>query len=358
MRTLLPRRAHRAHAILGGVVSAVAVAAAAGLTGCSASSKGHLLIPASSAVRRPGAQLPPGTPPASTVPTDTTAPGGTTTAAGCTGACFTDPAGVSVLLSAATADITAANSYDYRHLGHALAAGLAASSGAYQDRYRHALTTVIAPAARRLHAAQQATVSSAGVENLDPGARTATVLAAGTLHITADNTGPGGRTDPFQVEATMTQTAGKWLISNLTPITDGATGTAPADPPGSPALTEAQLAGDQEVANLGTYARATFDSDFRRALAGTTGGVRADLLQRKAALRQALARSGSDEKTYVAHSAVVSADGDQVTLLASVTTTHGPGAATASAGPTAAVVTVMDVDGEWLISDVRTVGTP
>lgn len=334
-----------------------AVAAAAALTGCSTNSNGHLLTPASSAVRRPGAQLPPGTPPASTVPTDTTAPGGTTTAAGCTGACFTDPAGVSALLSAATADITATNSYDYRHLGHALAAGLAASSGPYQDRYRHALTTVIAPAAGRLHAAQQATVSSAGVENLDSGAHTATVFAAGTLHITADNTGPGGRTDPFQVEVTMTQTAGKWLISNLTPITGGATGTAPADPPGSPALTEAKLAGDQEVANLGTYTRATFDSDFRRALAGTTGGVRADLLQRRAALRQAIARSGTDEKTYVAHSSVVSADGDRVMLLASVTTTHGPGA-TVSASPTAAVVTVMDVDGKWLISDVQTVGTP
>lgn len=320
-------------------LAALAVGAAIVLAGCSAgTTSGHGT--ASRTARDPSSSSTP-----TQQPTSSAAP------TGCTGACFTEPRTVGAVLAAARTDVTTAESYDYRSLGHDLAAALAVTTGVYRQQFRRAFTAVVESQARRRHITQSVHVAGAGIETLSADSRIATVLVAATLHVTGTSV---GRLDPLQAQLTLESVGGRWLISALSTPAPAAT-TARVDPPGSTELRDAQAAGDREMAAIGTFSHAAFARDLHRAVAGTTGAFRADLLRQVAILRRQARAHHFRIASYVPFSAVVAASGSEVTLLVALDTVRGAGA-TAAHRTSADLVRLTEVKGHWLVSGARTVG--
>lgn len=314
-------------------LAALAVAAAIALAGCSAgTTSGHGT--ASRTARDPSSSSAP-----TQQPTSSAAP------PGCAGACFTEPRTVAAVLAAARTDLTTAESYDYRSLGHDLAAALAVTTGEYRQQFRRAFTAVVESQARRRHIIQSVRVAGAGIETLSADSRTATVLVAATLHVTGTSV---DRVDPVQAQLTLESVGGRWLISALSTPAPAAT-TARVDPPGSTELRDAQAAGDREMAAIGTFSHAAFARDLHRAVAGTTGAFRAALLRHGAELRRQARAPGFQFVSHVPYSAVATASGREVTIVAVLDTVRGTGA-TASDHGQVDLIEVTHVHGRWLIS--------
>ncbi|MGH8860785.1 MAG: hypothetical protein ACRDVG_06045 [Jatrophihabitantaceae bacterium] len=84
----------------------------------------------------------------------------------------------------------------------------------------------------------------------------------------------------------------------------------------------AVVAAATEAANLTTLSRATYETDFARALAGVTGTLKADLDKHKQAYLSAMNAGNFDLKASVAKSAFEAESGGKVTVLVTLNGSH------------------------------------
>jgi hypothetical protein len=230
------------------------------------------------------------------------------------GATLLDPDLALSFLAAASADLAAVTSYDYRHLDDALSAGLSVTTGAYRDAYRAALTGPVADDAREHHVVQSFRQLAAGIGAITPDGARATVLVFG-LQTRSDDSTPG---KPSSAVVTLTATiehdGDSYLISSL-----DTAGTNPGLPPGSPDLTYAAEAARAEVVDTLSYSRSGFAGDLRRALDGAAAPLRGEIANAAAKTKAEMRHSKVDLAGSVTALAVSSAEGDRVGLLVAAT---------------------------------------
>lgn len=284
-----------------------------------------------------GASLPVTTPSAATGPAAGRAAGD---------AEFADPTGVQAVLAAASTAVQTVDSYDYRHLDAARAAGDKVSTGAFRSGYDSALRK-LAGAAADAHTVQQAVVQKIAVTEFSDD--DAGVLVFGRLDVTT-RADPAGASEVLASGVTLQRSDGTWLISAMTDLSEQ--GEFAATPPGNAALVAAVTAAGHEVVNLLSYRRADFAADFDRALAGLTGPLRAQQAQRRADLLRSMTRSQTDYAGLVRSIGVESASGPDVLLLVCATgySVQAKGSRQQS-GTERFEVGVRYVGGRWLVSE-------
>ena len=119
----------------------------------------------------------------------------------------------------------------------------------------------------------------------------------------------------------------------------------------------AVTAAKQELINVLTYSRKTFDADYTRALNGATGGLRDDLSKKKALTLQALTAGKFDLKGKVTAAAFEQqADGKTVVLLSATGYTVGADGVPVPKSIDRFELTMVKIKGKWLMSDFRNVG--
>ncbi len=241
--------------------------------------------------------------------------------------------------------IQTVDSYDFRRLAANRAAGDAVSTGRFRTRYDASLRG-LRTSAVKAHTVQQAVVQKLAVTSLS--GATAGVLAFGRLDITT-TADPDGATSVLASGVTLQRAGSTWRISDMTDLAEQ--GTFVATPPGNTALVEAVTAGAREVVDLLSYARASFDADFDRALDGLTGPLRTQQEQRRAGVEQSMNQTQTDYAGQVRSVGVESASGTSVLLLVCAT---GYSAQASSAQPVSGTerfeVGVQFVGGRWLVN--------
>jgi Mce-associated membrane protein len=110
------------------------------------------------------------------------------------------------------------------------------------------------------------------------------------------------------------------------------------------------------VVNQFTYSRASFDSDFNRAVAGATGAARDDLVKNKANLLAAMTKGQFDLTGSVQDAAFVSADGSTVTVLVSATGYQVSASGQVPTSLSRFKITMTKSGSSWLASDLQSVG--
>jgi len=112
-----------------------------------------------------------------------------------------------------------------------------------------------------------------------------------------------------------------------------------------------------EAANLTTLSRANYETDFKRALAGTTGTLRKDLLAKKGAYLSAMNAGRFDLKSSVVESAFESQSGNKVLILVTLNGTHVVDKVTSPiATPQRLELTMVEQGAKWLATDFVAVG--
>jgi hypothetical protein len=261
-------------------------------------------------------------------------------------AAFADASAASALLTAATNAIQIVDSYDYRTLDKNETAADAVITGSFRARYDTALSELSA-AARKAKTVQQAVVQKIAVTSLS--GDTAGVLAFGRLDVT-NTANPSGTSVDLASGVTLQRVGTAWHISDTTDLSSQ--GTFVASPPGNAALLAAVTAGAREVVNLLSYARATFDADFARAIDGLTGPLRTQQVQQRAGLEQSMNQSQTDYAGVVRSVGVEGASGSSVLLLVCATGySLQPGSAAPKSGTERFEVGVENVKGHWLVSE-------
>ena len=120
---------------------------------------------------------------------------------------------------------------------------------------------------------------------------------------------------------------------------------------------QAVQSGAIEAANLTTLARATYESDFKRALAGTTGTLRKDLLAKRDAYLSAMTAGKFDLKSSVVESAFESSANGKVSILVTLNGTHVVDKVpSAVASPQRLELTMVKSGSKWLAADFIAVG--
>lgn len=109
-----------------------------------------------------------------------------------------------------------------------------------------------------------------------------------------------------------------------------------------------------EAENIQTYARATFDHDWNRALAGATGGLKSDLTSRKATTLDALTKGKIDLTATVTNAALLGPtdDGKGLIVLVTMNGYQVQGKTKGVPIPQRLALTMVKVGGKWLASDV------
>jgi Mce-associated membrane protein len=116
-------------------------------------------------------------------------------------------------------------------------------------------------------------------------------------------------------------------------------------------------AASQEVANLLTYARKTFDADYARTLAGATGPLASDLTKNKATLLSQMKTGKFDLQGTVTGTAFEQQSGATALILVSAQGYKLPDGAQKTLSSTARFeLTMNEVNGKWLASDLQSVG--
>jgi Mce-associated membrane protein len=117
---------------------------------------------------------------------------------------------------------------------------------------------------------------------------------------------------------------------------------------------EVLSAANTEVINIQTLSRASFDKDWQRALAGTTGALRSDLAKDKARTLDALKKAKVDLRASVSHIALESAGKAGSSYLVLVTMQGYQVSGKKQSLPTSQrlELTMLKVKGKWLISDI------
>ena len=259
---------------------------------------------------------------------------------------FADASAASALLTAATIAVQTVDSYDYRELDKSQAAADAVITGSFRARYDAALNGLRASAGKS-KTVQQAVVQKIAVTALS--GDTAGVLAFGRLDVT-NAQDPAGTSVALASGVTLQRVGAAWRISNTTDLVTQ--GTFVASPPGNAALLAAVIAGAREVVNLLSYARATFDADFARAIDGLTGPLRAQQVQLRAGLEQSMNQSQTDYAGEVRSVGVEGASGSSVLLLVCATGySLQPGSGPPKSGTERFEVGLEFVKGRWLVSE-------
>ena len=145
-------------------------------------------------------------------------------------------------LAAATSDVAAVASYDYRHLDDALAAGWAVSGGRYRASYRAALSGQQAANIRAGHVVHDFAVQRAAIGAMTAAGTQARVLIFGTDAVRSDATAGRTQTTPVVLTATMSRHGAQCLITDLAGNAD------PGVPPGTAGLRAAVHAARADVA--------------------------------------------------------------------------------------------------------------
>jgi hypothetical protein len=126
----------------------------------------------------------------------------------------------------------------------------------------------------------------------------------------------------------------------------------------TPEETAAMTAAGTEMVNLVTFSRAHFEDDFKRALDGTTGSLHSDVEKQHDNTLKAMTDGKFDLSGRLTHKALsdsVQADGTHgYVVLVTINGYHS----TAPDSPTqqSLAVTVLDINGKWLASDVTNIG--
>jgi Mce-associated membrane protein len=119
----------------------------------------------------------------------------------------------------------------------------------------------------------------------------------------------------------------------------------------------AVTAAKQELINILTYSRKTFDADYARALNGATGSLRDDLAKKKALTLQALNAGKIDLRGKVTAAAFAEqSGGNSVVLLSATGYTVGADGVPVPKSIDRFQLTMVKVKGKWLMSDFRNVG--
>jgi hypothetical protein len=145
-------------------------------------------------------------------------------------------------LAAATSDVVAVASYDYRHLDDALATGLAVSGGRYRASYQAALSGQQAARIRAAHVVHEFAVQRAAIGAMTAGGAQARVLIFGTDAVRSDATAGRTQTTPVVLTATMSRRGVQYLITDLASNAD------PGLPPGTAGLSAVVHAARVDVA--------------------------------------------------------------------------------------------------------------
>ena len=261
------------------------------------------------------------------------------------GAAFVDAAAVRSVLADASRDVVSANTYDYRRLATFRRVALAATTGELTHTLAQTIDDLIVHNAPRLHSRQVAKVDRIGIADMH--GADATVLIFGQLSVRS-LTYPSGRTDPFDLVAGVRRVHGHWLLTRL--ATDG---TVSCDPPGTADLATACANAAAGAAAITTFRRSTFERDFQRATAMLTGSLKADVRSQKQSTLRTLLHGKFDLRAQVLASAVESARPGQVEVLVAL---NGYRSTSTTPVPQHLVVTVENVQGRWLLSDVTNVG--
>jgi hypothetical protein len=260
------------------------------------------------------------------------------------GARFTDPDSVAGFVAAATAELPAVTSYDYRRLDDALAAGLSVTTGTFRDAFRQTITGLTATARAR-HVVRDFQVVDAGMGASSADGREGKVLVFGRQTVT-DRSTPAGATTAVTLTATLRRTGSRYLIKDLQSDVNAGL------PPGSPDLTAAARAAQTEVTALLTLRRTSFAADRQRALAGAVDPARAQIDRTAAAARRAMTRGRYDLTGTVTALAAKSATGTAVTLLVAARSVRTPDRGTAQSTPVQYEVTVTRTGGRWLTGQI------
>lgn len=261
------------------------------------------------------------------------------------GAAFLDASAVQKAMDDASHDIVAANTYDYGHLAEYRRTALAVTTGSFTRTLAQTIDDVIANNAPKVHAKQVAKVNRIGVADLH--GEDATVLIFGQLTVRND-TYPSGRTDPFDAVAGLQRVDQHWLLTRL--ATNGA---ASCDPPGTAALATACMKASAGAAAITTFRRSTFDRDFHHLTSLLTGSLLADVRSQKRSTLHAMLTGGFDLRSEVVASAVETATPHQVEVLVAL---NGYRSTSNTPIPQRLAVTIENVRGRWLLSDVASVG--
>jgi hypothetical protein len=119
---------------------------------------------------------------------------------------------------------------------------------------------------------------------------------------------------------------------------------------------QAVEAAKQVVINTLTYSRTTFNADFARTLAGTTGALKSDISKDKATVLKTMTAGKFDLTGTVSYAAFDAQNGsDYVVLVTAVgnkVTTKG----STPASNARLMLTMSKIDGKWLASDLTSVG--
>lgn len=146
-----------------------------------------------------------------------------------------------------------------------------------------------------------------------------------------------------------------WLRPDKADAHNGpAGGPAPAVGQLTPAESAAMNAAGTEMVNLVTFSRDNFDTDFQRALAGATGGLRTDVQGKRDSILQTITKGKFDLYGRLTHKAL----SDTVKHGYVVLVTINGYRSTAPDTPIQQnlAVTEINVDGKWLAVDVKNIG--
>lgn len=268
-------------------------------------------------------------------------------------AAFSNPALVATVMDAAKRGVETVDSYDYRDLNGAIAAGLAATTGQFQTSYRSAMTGSVAAAAPNAMTVQHCVVEKVGVTSVADDLSRASVLVFGRLRTTDSTTGATPRVTQITLGVTVDNVGGNWLISA---VNDFSTTTAKSQPPGTRALFDAALAGAQEVVNLLSFSRADYDSDFGRALAGLTGPLLTEQQSQRDSIRSKMESSNADYVGEIRGIGIESASPDSVIMLVAATSGLVDDAGVKSVQSLPKLeIGVVRINGTWLVNQFQVV---
>ncbi|MDT4925701.1 MAG: hypothetical protein QOG01_3414 [Pseudonocardiales bacterium] len=112
-----------------------------------------------------------------------------------------------------------------------------------------------------------------------------------------------------------------------------------------------------EAANLITYSRAHFDQDYQRAIDGTTGALRTDVVGKRTVTKQTITSGKFDASGVVTHAALVGPSEKNKTNGYVVLVTINGFRSTAKDVPIQQnlQMTMVQVKGKWLAADVTNV---
>jgi hypothetical protein len=149
------------------------------------------------------------------------------------------------------------------------------------------------------------------------------------------------------VAALLAGTLGWLLVQRAHHVTAGLSGREQA----------AVDAATREMVNVQSYRLAHFDADFARARSGLTGGLLKELTGKKASLQTSLRRSKLDTSATVTQAALKEDHGANAIVVLSMKNYRVDKSGKRTPFSTGRFeVTVSEVGGKWLASDLTSVG--